>query len=104
MLPTTARSSTAEKRSASPIRDNGSPSELRSQLEQAAAGAAGTKRRRTAEPKYYGVKSGFKPGVYYKWDECLAQVKGFKGAVCKFVARLTGVWEEDIKKSRFTDI
>lgn len=83
MMSTTARESTAEKRSASPAPDSGSTTELRSQLEQAATGGIGTKRKRTSEPKYYAVKSGFKPGVYYKWDDCLAQVKGFKGAVCK---------------------
>ncbi|KAL1955643.1 hypothetical protein VTO42DRAFT_8376 [Malbranchea cinnamomea] len=88
MTPRNDSAPTAEKRSASPGEDaferndddGGSSSELRSQLEQAAAGA-GVKRRRTMEPKYYAVKSGFKPGVYYRWDDCLEQVKGYKGAV-----------------------
>ncbi|KAK2813294.1 hypothetical protein FQN50_000608 [Emmonsiellopsis sp. PD_5] len=43
--------------------------------------AAGAKRKRTAEPKFYAVKFGFQPGVYHTWNECLAQVTGFKGAV-----------------------
>ncbi|EER28830.1 hypothetical protein D8B26_000883 [Coccidioides posadasii str. Silveira] len=43
--------------------------------------AAGTKRKRGTETKFYAVKSGFKPGIYHSWNDCLAQVKGFKGAV-----------------------
>ncbi|WEW61795.1 ribonuclease H family protein [Emydomyces testavorans] len=42
---------------------------------------AGLKRRRATEPKFYAVKDGFKPGIYHSWNECLSQVKGFKGAV-----------------------
>ncbi|KAL2863794.1 RNA-DNA hybrid ribonuclease [Aspergillus lucknowensis] len=42
---------------------------------------AGTKRKRTSAGKYYAVKVGYQPGVYYEWKECLAQVTGFKGAV-----------------------
>jgi Caulimovirus viroplasmin len=49
--------------------------------------SAGTKRKRTAGSKYYAVKAGFQPGVYYNWNECLLQVTGFKGAVCKFAPR-----------------
>lgn len=45
--------------------------------------AAGTKRKRTTPGKYYAVKAGFRPGVYLGWDECLAQITGFKGAVCE---------------------
>ncbi|KAJ5145577.1 Ribonuclease H [Penicillium bovifimosum] len=41
---------------------------------------AGTKRKRNGV-KYYAVKAGHKPGIYYGWDECLAQVTGFKGAI-----------------------
>lgn len=29
---------------------------------------------------YYGVQAGRSPGVYKSWDECQAQVKGYKGA------------------------
>lgn len=43
---------------------------------------AGVKRRKNVM-KFYSVKVGSKPGIYHSWDECLAQVKGFKGAVCK---------------------
>lgn len=43
--------------------------------------SAGTKRKRTTGSKYYAVKAGFQPGVYYNWNECLMQVTGFKGAV-----------------------
>ncbi|OJJ44151.1 hypothetical protein ASPZODRAFT_840718 [Penicilliopsis zonata CBS 506.65] len=45
------------------------------------ASAAGTKRKRSSAGKYYAVKAGFEPGVYYEWNECLAQVTGYKGAV-----------------------
>lgn len=60
--------------------------------------SAGTKRKRgSSSPKFYAVKNGFKPGIYYSWDECFPQVKGYKGAICKsklplmmrVVARLT---------------
>lgn len=44
---------------------------------------AGTKRKRGAVGKYYAVKVGYQPGVYYEWKDCLAQVTGFKGAVCE---------------------
>lgn len=33
--------------------------------------------------KFYGVKQGYKPGVYTTWSECEAQVKGYKGAQYK---------------------
>ncbi|KAL2820803.1 Caulimovirus viroplasmin-domain-containing protein [Aspergillus cavernicola] len=42
---------------------------------------AGVKRKRGSAGKYYAVKSGYQPGIYYEWKECLAQVTGFKGAV-----------------------
>ncbi|KKK12449.1 RNase H domain protein [Aspergillus ochraceoroseus] len=45
------------------------------------APTAGTKRKRGSAGKYYAVKSGYQPGVYYEWKECLAQVTGYKGAV-----------------------
>lgn len=44
--------------------------------------AAGLKRKRTAEPKFYAVRQGKSPGIYGTWAECLSQVKGHKGAVC----------------------
>lgn len=42
-----------------------------------------TKRKRSGGAKYYAVKKGFKPGLYYSWNDCLAQVTGFKGAICE---------------------
>lgn len=33
--------------------------------------------------KYYAVKSGRVPGIYYSWDDCKAQVDGFSSAVYK---------------------
>ena len=45
--------------------------------------SAGTKRKRTTGSKYYAVKNGFKPGLYYSWNDCLAQITGFKGAICE---------------------
>ncbi|KAG9693288.1 hypothetical protein KCU95_g9755, partial [Aureobasidium melanogenum] len=33
--------------------------------------------------KFYVVKAGRKPGIYHSWDECLTQVRGFKGAAFK---------------------
>ncbi|EAW08019.1 RNA-DNA hybrid ribonuclease [Aspergillus clavatus NRRL 1] len=42
---------------------------------------AGTKRKRTTAGKYYAVKAGYQPGIYYEWNDCLTQVTGYKGAV-----------------------
>ncbi|KAJ5443743.1 uncharacterized protein N7458_007615 [Penicillium daleae] len=42
---------------------------------------AGTKRKRTTGNKLYAVKKGSKPGIYYSWPDCLAQITGFKGAI-----------------------
>ena len=44
----------------------------------------GFKRKRQAEAKFYAVRSGHCPGIYHSWPECLAQVKGFKSAICTF--------------------
>lgn len=33
--------------------------------------------------KYYAVKKGKVPGIYYSWEDCKEQVSGFKGAVYK---------------------
>ncbi|WP_297012085.1 ribonuclease H family protein [uncultured Dialister sp.] len=42
----------------------------------------------SAKKKYYIVKKGKKPGVYYNWPDCQKQVQGFPGAVYKgFVTR-----------------
>lgn len=43
----------------------------------------GTKRKRNGVGKYYAVKKGYQPGVYYEWKDCLAQVTGYKGAICE---------------------
>ncbi|KAK4947395.1 hypothetical protein LTR10_013763 [Elasticomyces elasticus] len=45
--------------------------------------AAGQKRKRTTERKFYAVREGKTPGIYETWPDCLGQVKGFKGAVFK---------------------
>ncbi|KAJ5090350.1 Ribosomal protein L9/RNase H1 N-terminal [Penicillium argentinense] len=45
-----------------------------------ASPSAGAKRKRT-NSKYYAVKKGFKPGIYHGWNDCLAQITGFKGAI-----------------------
>ncbi|KAK8200000.1 RNase H domain-containing protein [Phyllosticta capitalensis] len=42
--------------------------------------SSGTKRKR-AGPKFYAVKNGRKPGVYSNWNDCQAQVSGFKNAI-----------------------
>lgn len=52
-----------------------------------ASSAAGAKRKRVPAAKYYAVKAGFKPGIYYGWPECLAQITGYKGAVCESTFR-----------------
>ena len=33
--------------------------------------------------KYYAVKIGKVPGIYFSWDDCKTQVHGFKGAIYK---------------------
>ena len=33
--------------------------------------------------KFYAVAAGKRPGIYYTWEECRAQVEGAKGAVYK---------------------
>ena len=33
--------------------------------------------------KYYAVKKGRKTGIFTTWDDCKAQVNGYKGAVYK---------------------
>ncbi|GME27021.1 ribonuclease h [Neofusicoccum parvum] len=60
----------------------GEAEEVRSQAATTNA-SSGTKRKRANEPKFYAVKDGRKPGVYSNYNDCLAQVKGFKGAVFK---------------------
>lgn len=50
--------------------------------------SAGTKRKRAAEPKFYAVRVGFRPGIYHTWADCLEQVKGFKKALCENCLKL----------------
>ncbi|KAK7533839.1 RNase H domain-containing protein [Phyllosticta citribraziliensis] len=45
--------------------------------------SSGTKRKRAGEHKFYAVKNGHKPGVYSNYNDCQAQVKGFKNATFK---------------------
>ena len=33
--------------------------------------------------KFYAVKKGLKPGIYFSWNECKAQTHKFKGAIFK---------------------
>ena len=44
---------------------------------------AGTKRKRGSETKFYVVRTGHHPGIYYNWDDCLKEVKGYKKAECE---------------------
>ena len=45
--------------------------------------STGGKRKRPAEPKFYAVRTGFAPGIYHTWEECLKQVTGFKKSKCR---------------------
>ncbi|KAL9081573.1 MAG: hypothetical protein Q9159_007237 [Coniocarpon cinnabarinum] len=47
------------------------------------ANQAGSKRRRSDEPKLYAVHIGKNPGVYHTYAECLAQARGVKNAAFK---------------------
>jgi hypothetical protein len=47
------------------------------------ASSNGTKRKREKEEKFYAVRVGKEPGVYRQWNQCLEQVKGYKGGTCK---------------------
>lgn len=42
-----------------------------------------SKKRKLGEPKFYAVRAGHSAGVYTEWDQCKAQVTGFKGAAFK---------------------
>lgn len=54
----------------------------KSQSPTGTASSGGSKRKRDTELKLYAVRVGHKPGVYFSWSDCLAQVKGFKNATC----------------------
>lgn len=60
-----------------------SPSPAPAMRSSPAASVAGAKRKRATPGKYYAVKKGYQPGVYFEWNDCLTQVTGYKGAVCK---------------------
>ncbi|KAL1894565.1 hypothetical protein Sste5346_005800 [Sporothrix stenoceras] len=56
----------------------------------AATAAAGRKRKLDDKnvQKFYAVRAGARPGIYLTWNECQAQIAGFKGAQYKsFVTR-----------------
>ena len=38
-----------------------------------------------AKKNYYAVRIGKTPGIYTDWEDCKAQVTGYKGAVFKGV-------------------
>ena len=50
---------------------------------KASSATSGLKRKRESSAKFYAVRLGHKPGIYHTWPDCLAQVKGFKGATCE---------------------
>ncbi|KKY24893.1 putative rnase h domain protein [Phaeomoniella chlamydospora] len=66
---------TGSKTAGSPIQAQTSP------RQDLPTGAAGVKRKRVPDTKYYGVREGRIPGVYATWAECLHQVKGHKNAL-----------------------
>jgi hypothetical protein len=43
----------------------------------------GSKRKRE-QAKFYAVRQGHTPGIYYSWADCQEQMKGYKGAVSKY--------------------
>ncbi|ORY02193.1 hypothetical protein BCR34DRAFT_627610 [Clohesyomyces aquaticus] len=46
--------------------------------------SSGEKKRKRAAPGFYAVKNGKEPGIYYSWQDTLAQITGFKNAVRGF--------------------
>ncbi|KAJ5477014.1 hypothetical protein N7539_007158 [Penicillium diatomitis] len=59
----------------------GSGTKASSRSKSSPSPTAGMKRKRTTGNKLYAVKKGNKPGIYYSWPDCLAQITGFKGAI-----------------------
>lgn len=43
--------------------------------------------------KYYAVRAGVRPGIYLTWNECQAQIAGFKGAQCKLFFGFYGAFK-----------
>jgi len=70
------------------ILDDTAAYKMASSMNSGTSATAGLKRKRDAGPKFYAVRVGRKPGIYHNWDDCLAQVKGFKDATCEFYSRL----------------
>ena len=52
--------------------------------------------------KYYAVKRGIKPGIYYSWEECNAQVHKFKNPLFKSFTTLSEA-QEFMKPSNEND-
>lgn len=42
--------------------------------------------------KYYAVKNGNNPGIYYQWSDCQAQIEGYDSPVCKFLSDCDCLW------------
>lgn len=78
MIKTHAPSSAAATRSGSTV------TTVSAAAASAAAAGAERKRKRQVMAKFYGVQVGRRPGVYGTWAECLAEVKGFKNAKCRW--------------------
>lgn len=51
---------------------------------------AGSKRKRLGEAKFYAVQVGRRPGIYTSWNECMEQIRGFKGAKCPYIPLYPG--------------
>ena len=58
-----------------PLSKSGCPTDTSSSV--------GTKRKRTNLPKFYAVRLGHRPGVYFSWEDCLPQITGYKNATCE---------------------
>lgn len=76
---TTSVPASAHENTTTDIDDTAS---LKSVSPTGTAASSGTKRKRVADLKYYSVRVGHRPGIYYSWSECLRQVKGFRNATC----------------------
>ena len=56
--------------------------------------------------KYYAVKIGKTPGIYYNWEDCRKMVEGFPGAKYKSFSTLedaNAFMDENGKKDALTD-
>ena len=61
-----------------------------------------------SKKKYYAVKVGKTPGIYFTWDDCSAQVTGYKGAKFKsfttIEAALEFIGDDNIKITKKEDV